>query len=232
VISGDSIDIWQIPLSFSTEAMTRLEEFLNPEERARSGQFHFPQDRQRYTISRGALRFLLAEYLDDLPENIVFGLGKHGKPFLAQPLANGPLSFNLSHCNDLTLVAATSYRHLGVDVEKVRTISESQQIMKSYFTREECGFIQSAKQDDLVSFFLRIWARREATAKALGLDLSEALSSITIPTYALNSSCLLERKDQWFITDLRLDSTHIGVLCAEGNPCEIMYRDFQQSFSF
>ena len=144
MISETSIDLWQVPFSLSEEAVKRLDGFLDLEERARSRQFHFPQDQRRYTISRGALRFLIARYLNNLPGNIVFGYGAFGKPFLAHPPEDSDLSFNLSHCTDMSVIAAASSRRLGVDLEKVRDIPELEQIIKNHFSKDECSFIESA----------------------------------------------------------------------------------------
>jgi 4'-phosphopantetheinyl transferase len=230
VVANELIEIWMVPLALPDEAEKRLYELLNTEERLRSRKFHFAQDQRRYTISRGALRCLLARYLDNLPGDIVFGYGEFGKPFLVSPPEGRDLSFNLSHCIDMSVIAVAPSRNLGVDVEKVRTIPELEQIAKTHFTSDECSFMESATGAERVQSFLRIWTRREATAKAFGQNLSEALSRVAIPVYPPGDGTRLEEKGTWFVTDLRLDPGHIGALCAEGEPCEIAYRNFLEFF--
>lgn len=231
MISEGVIDLWQIPLSLSDETATRLGRCLHPEEHARSRQFHFPRDRQRYIVSRGALRFILARYLDELPENIELGLGEHGKPFLALPSDSRRLEFNLSHCVDLTVVAAASGRRLGVDVESVRAVPEMAKIASDHFSEEERSYIESAVADERLRRFLMIWTRRESAAKALGLDLSAALTQIDLPVNLAGVSIPLDQESGWFVADLQLDPTHVGSLCAEGDACGITYRDFLKSFA-
>jgi len=226
-----SIEVWQIPHSLSDETVKRFIECLRPKELERSGEFRFPRDRQRYIVSRGALRFILARYLGDRPECIELGLGEHGKPFLSGPSDRGGLEFNLSHCSDLTVVAAASGRRLGVDVETVRSVPEMAQIANGHFGVEERLFIEAATADERLRRFLMIWTRREAAAKALGLDLSAALTRIDLPVHPAGRSVRLGSEGDWFVADLRLDRAHVGSLCAEGAPCGIVYRDFGESFT-
>lgn len=244
-----AVQIWRVSLSLPEGAVACLEGFLNIEERRRVQQFHFRRDQCRYAISRAALRFILARYLNHLPEELVFGYGAYGKPYLSNPPAGHKVQFNLSHCQDLTLIAVSSTRQLGIDVEKVRDISEAQLIARQYFSAEERGFVESAGNSDRLAAFAKIWTRREATAKALGLDLAAALSRLHIPVYEPGAVArfdrahrLRERHDvrpqrldagtaggsgtQWFLQDLPLDPSHVGAICVEGDPCPIVSYDF------
>src|SRR6478609_10153867 len=64
---------------------------------------------------RGALRRVLARYLDRDPEAIELTGGEHGKPALA---GDRPLfRFNLSHSGALALIAVAAEREVGVDIE-------------------------------------------------------------------------------------------------------------------
>ena len=181
VIANKPIEIWLVPFSLSEEAVNRLDRFLSSEERLRSMKLHLTQDQRRYTISQAALRFILARYLDYPAGNIVFGCGAFGKPFLDQPPAGFGILFNLSHCIDMSARAAASSRNIRVDVEKERVIPELEQIAQTHFNRDECSLVESETGTERTRSFLRIWTRREAAAKALGQNLSEALSRVTIP---------------------------------------------------
>ena len=97
----------------------------------------------RLTASPGALRRVLAVYLDEDPEHIQLEQGAHGKPRLAGP--QGQLRFNLGHSGEVALVAVSGEVEVGVDVERVRP------------KREEGYYWQ--------------WARREAHVKCLGVGL-------------------------------------------------------------
>lgn len=114
------VDIWQVSHSFSDEEVATLETLLNADERERCTAFRFPRERRRYALLRGALRSILSRYLTTHASQLAFAYRPSGKPLLAYPRAARRLQFNLSHCEDLTLIAVGLKSALGVDVEKVR----------------------------------------------------------------------------------------------------------------
>lgn len=100
----------------------------------------------RLTPSPGALRRVLAVYLQERPERIRLERGAHGKPRLAGVAT--PLEFNLSHSGEIALVVVSGELEVGVDVEWVRP-------------RREEAFYWS-------------WVCQEAHVKCLGIGLLEA----------------------------------------------------------
>ena len=112
------IHLWTIPLEPPPERVAALRLLLTPEETARADRFHFEHHRRRFTVGRGALRELLAAYLDGAPDDLHFVYGEKGKPFLDGPAAAGDdLRFNLSNSHELALVAVGVGHELGVDLE-------------------------------------------------------------------------------------------------------------------
>ena len=173
--------IWRVSLSVQADAVVHLQGLLNTEELERSDRFRSAVDRARYIVSRGALRTILGRLLKVRPEELAFEHGPQGKPFLATQANKDRLQFNLSHCIDTALIAVTSSGQVGIDVESIQPIPELERIVEQYFNSEERRFIGPTECDEAVSAFLRIWTRREAAAKAIGLDLSAALSDLDIP---------------------------------------------------
>ena len=255
----EQIHIWRVPLPQPPNVLSRLEQLLDPDEQQRAARFHFPKDRIRYTVAHGALRMILAEYLGARPGELCFQRGRFGKPYLSFPsaklggkrgagrqeLAGVPaaspppeLHFNLSHCEDLVLVAISRNHPVGVDVEKVRNISNLERIVDRYFSADEKRFLQSAVDQHYPTALLTLWSRREAAAKALGLDLSAALSTVKLPAYQTGGETELtnfaelqtdsgEKRPLWTIRDLELDQGHVGAVCAAGSAPKVVLRDFQ-----
>ena len=255
----EQIHIWRVPLSQPPNVLSRLEQLLDPEERQRAARFHFPKDRIRYTVAHGALRTILAGYLGARPGELCFQRGRFGKPYLSAPTeetgnsraadqrelgkasaASPPpgLHFNLSHCEDLALVAVSRNHPVGVDVEKVRDISNLDRIVDRYFSVDEKRFLQSALDKHYSTALLILWSRREAAAKALGLDLTAALSTVKVPAYQTGGETELahfaelqtdrgEKRPLWTIRDLELDQGHLGAVCAAGSAPKVVLRDFQ-----
>ena len=113
---------------------------LDEAERARAVRFVRPRDRRRFIICRGALRLVLGQLVGGPPAAITFRFGRGGKPELAgpRPPGNVPLlHFNVSHSDDLALIAVSLDGEVGVDVERLRMISEAARIVESYFTAAE-----------------------------------------------------------------------------------------------
>jgi 4'-phosphopantetheinyl transferase len=226
--SRERVDIWKVPLPLSEGAIARLKECLNSEERERSGKFRFEKDQCNYISARGALRTILGSYLNERPDDLAFGYGPYGKPFLAHPPAEHELTFNLSHCMDMAVIGVASCRRIGVDVETIRELPEWEHIVERHFSREERISIGSADGEARNRRFFHIWTRREAAAKARGLDLSAALSDIDIPLYPPGSGARFEQKEKgvWSLQDLQLGPSHTGAMCAEGETCDAVFRDF------
>ena len=242
VLEDGKIHIWSVSLSLPPQAEAHLEGLLNSEERHRAEQFRFIRDRRRYTISRGALRSIIGMFVHRPPEGLVFGYGKNGKPYLGPLLLGEPLQFSLSHCLDMTLIAVCSTHQLGIDVERSdRRIAELELIVSSYLRAQEQSLFESTDKNARTALFLNLWTRREAVAKALGLNLSAALSFVDIPVYEPGAAARFYLREAYeghpgscktmcFLQDLSLNSGHVGAVCVAGNPCTIVFHDFEPLF--
>ena len=251
------IHIWRVPLEQPQAIVGRLEQLLDPEERERAARFHFAEDRTRYAIAHGALRTILSRYLDQAPADLRFQRGRFGKPRLsfarkesggiqadpwreyggAPAQAPAELHFNLSHCRDLALIAVSSERLVGVDVETVRDVGKLDSVVERYFSPEEQRFLASAVPAEHPRALLTLWSRREAAAKALGLDLSAALAAVKVPVVPSGEPAEAprladietdrgEKRPVWSIRDLELGEGHVGAVCHEGRQIPVVYRDF------
>jgi 4'-phosphopantetheinyl transferase len=255
-IPRQQIHIWRVPLMQPQTVADRLEQLLDAEEKDRAARFHFPDDRKRYVVAHGALRTILARYLNQAPADLSFQRGRFGKPYLSfssepqgsrvagrresggdPPQVSRELHFNLSHSRDLALIAVSSGRLVGVDVETVRDVGQLDSIVERYFTAEEKRFLASAAHGENPRALLKLWSRREAAAKALGLDLSAALADVKVPVFPPGESAEaprlanLETDDGenhpvWFIRDLELNEEHVGAVCHEGRQIPVVYCDF------
>jgi 4'-phosphopantetheinyl transferase len=141
------------------------------DERHRAGRFRFDLDRNRFIARRGLLRVILGRYLDVKPASIRFGYGPNGKPFLEDACNRDELTFNLSHSEELAIYAISRKRRIGVDVERLRPIPESDKIVADLYSSTACRTDQPAQA------FLDWWTRHEAYLKACGNGLSRCADS-------------------------------------------------------
>ena len=99
------VHVWRAFLDNYASRLADLRSSLSEDERSRAGRFHFARDQVHFTVGRGFLRSIVARYLRQEPAQLRFGYGSNGKPFLATPLGNRSLQFNLSHSHGIALLA-------------------------------------------------------------------------------------------------------------------------------
>jgi 4'-phosphopantetheinyl transferase len=126
------------------------------------------------------LRLILGQLTNAPPQAVAFRFGPGGKPELAESRPPGiapPLRFNVTHSDDLALIAVSLDRELGVDLERLRTVSAAARIVESYFTAAEQAQFAALEEPLRASAFLRGWTRKEAILKAKGVGLAGLAAS-------------------------------------------------------
>ena len=112
------------------------------------------------------MRRILASYLGIAPENIDFSYGERGKPNIAFPETD--LRFNLTHSEDLALLAISRGCNVGIDVERVRERENMLGIAKRIFPAEIFNSLRVLPKEPRTEMFVQHWTSLEARAKALG----------------------------------------------------------------
>jgi 4'-phosphopantetheinyl transferase len=172
-----------------------LEVSLSDEEKARADRFHREEDRNRFMVARAILRKILADCLDraDEPRGrmLRFGYGAYGKPFL---LDDPQLCFNVSHSEDLIVIAATRVGDVGIDIERQRLMKDMDGIANLVFSDAERAAIFGCPPAARAMVFYRIWTRKEALIKAMGSGLMALSDS--------NGLSLMQASARWFLTTL------------------------------
>jgi 4'-phosphopantetheinyl transferase len=188
-----SVHVWGTDLDAQpAHTATALLRTLAPDEQVRADSFHFDRDRHRYVIARGTLRQLLGAYLGCEPEAVRFAYGPHGKPMLRTPAdderrrGQAMLRFNVAHADALALFAVSTDGDVGVDVERVRTLPDWEQVGAAVFAPGELTQVRMASRDEQCREFFRIWTRREALLKALGVGLGGAVRIDAAPGFELH----------------------------------------------
>jgi len=157
------------PLRADADAARAGELLLDAAERARAARLATPLLRARFVSFRAGLRRLLAAYLGREPGGLRFAYGPHGRP----ELADAPeLRFNLSPAADEALVAVTSGRAVGVDLELVDARIDLGAVAETVFADCERRALAACTPAGRAPFFFRTWVRKEAFIKALGLGFS------------------------------------------------------------
>jgi 4'-phosphopantetheinyl transferase len=221
------VHVWKARLDLPASLITPLQETLSPEERARAQRFYFERDRSHWAVARGLLRLLLAHYTHTDPREIRLQANAYGKPRLVFPPLHLPLQFNLSHSVDLALYAFSWQRHLGVDVEYMRTDIAYDELAQHSFSPSEQTALLHLPAEQKHQAFYNCWTRKEAYIKARGMGLSLPLDLFDVellpgkPTALLHSREQSEEVSRWSMRELLPEAGYAGALVVEGHGWQL-----------
>jgi 4'-phosphopantetheinyl transferase len=179
-IGGNTVHVWRAYLSPTLVSNRKLVETLSEEETENARRFVRESDRDRYIFSHGLLRSILGAYLGCSPQQLVFGTNEYGKPFLVSPNSNNGIQFNLSHSQNVALIAVARQIAVGIDVEYIRRLPDAHEIVDRFFSTNERRFLFSLPPAEFNEAFFACWTLKEAFAKGLGKGLSYPLDKLNL----------------------------------------------------
>jgi len=172
--------VWIASLDLEAEPAERLSRLLSDDEQERARRFHMRRDATRFKVGRAALRTILGECLGVEPQVVDFRYGPRGKPELAARFDRAGLRFNASHSEGLGLYAVTTWRRIGVDIERVRPMPDLESIAERWFSPHEQQELRRLAPGERNEGFFNCWTRKEAYIKAIGEGLSHPLDRFTV----------------------------------------------------
>ncbi|RUQ81559.1 4'-phosphopantetheinyl transferase superfamily protein [Legionella septentrionalis] len=173
ILGENRVDIWQYSLQ---DELPHGEALLSASEQERAQRFIFSHHRRRFITAHALLRLILARYLDLSPQEIEFSSGSYGKPHLP----NSPLQFNLSHSQDMALLAVGKNYPVGIDLEFFSPRSYHGIGQQLFSDRENYALQQLPTLLKPLGFF-NIWAQKESLIKACGRGLGYPTKTIDLP---------------------------------------------------
>lgn len=130
-------------------------------------------DRKLSLYSEVVVRLIACKILGIRNNEIKFGKGKFGKPFINNFKS---FYFNVSHTQNAISVVFLD-TEVGVDIEMVR--SDEYNIAKRFFTASEFNYIYNDNIGKEKRFF-EIWTKKEAYVKYVGKGLTIPLNSFSV----------------------------------------------------
>jgi len=171
--SKPGINIYRVRISHHLPNIRTYLSVLTEDELRRSRNYHHQKDTDRFIISRGVLRLILADKLSLSPKEIRFGKGENKKPFI-ENTGTDRLEFNVTHSGDWIIIAISS-QPVGADIECIDPDFEYAEIMAFAFHKQEIDYINDSGCPRN-KFFL-LWSRKESLLKATGKGIGNHLSS-------------------------------------------------------
>jgi len=223
-LQPDEIHVWRSDLLIGASAQSLLYGYLTAEEKERAARFHFDRDRDRFVVARGNLRDILARYLHQRASELQIGYGDEGKPAVPPDSTGRSLSFNLSHSEDLAVLALGWDRNIGIDVERIRHDMEHEDIARSHFSACEVSSLVGLAPPDRVDGFFLAWTRKEAYVKACGGGLQVPLDSFDVNLEPGEPARFLRGVDsRWQIVGWLVEHGYPAALVYDGAPAHVRF---------
>ncbi|MGG1948345.1 4'-phosphopantetheinyl transferase superfamily protein [Trinickia sp. NRRL B-1857] len=194
---------------------------LAPSERAQHSRFFFEKDRHRYLVTRALVRTILSRYADVRPKEWAFEAGQYGRPVISNPDPYARrLSFNVSHCDDLVVLAIAIDREIGIDTESTRRDAPLD-LAYHYFSPREIAALRALPFGSRALRFWELWTFKESYIKARAMGLSLPLDKISFlleqegSVSATFDPGIEADDDRWQFWQFRPDEDHLVAICVE-----------------
>ena len=227
-LAPDAAQVFAVPLGEVRMPGDELLTALSAEERERAERLKLDKPRRQFVVGRAALRAVLGAHLRTPPQDLAIDCDAHGKPRLAGASDSTGLRFNVAHSADVVIVAVTAGCEVGVDVERVRPVSHSEQIARRYFHTAEIDAILALPTSKRDHAFLQCWAGKEAVLKATGTGLTESLASFRVPVehhagtwINIPSATIAERAGRCWLQPLVPSPGYVAALACVGEKRKV-----------
>lgn len=179
--------------------------------------YYHDEDKIRCILGEAIIRYALKkEYnIKDMEPWI---LNSYGKPMLAE---NAKIHFNVSHSGDW-VVAAIGYNNIGVDIEKMQTVTED--VYTNVLSVQGKGLAERLEPIKLEEYFIRKWTIKEAYTKTLGMGLSKSFPSIEVKFQNSNNIKIFDNgnfMNDYYVIQNIFNDNYCYALCVEGAFSEV-----------
>lgn len=223
-LAASSIHIWQFP-TISNILLSEYAALLAEDEKSRAARFHFEKDARRFTVTRAAVRTILAAYIGSSGRELRFDYSQYGKPRLV--FAATDIRFSVSHSGDRSMLAVAMSHDVGVDLEVIRANVETDTLAERYFSQRERACLRELSAETRLPAFFRCWTCKEAFLKGQGFGLSRSLESFDVevnpacPARMLATRPDAEEAKRWSLHDVPAEENYAAAVAWEGSIAEI-----------
>jgi 4'-phosphopantetheinyl transferase len=215
------IHVWRIDLD-AAPALPAGGPLLSPDEQARAARLLCEDKRGRFIAGRSVLRVLLARYLGEAPQALTFRYGPHGKPALVTGTSTPTLFFNYSNSDSLGLLAVSTVREVGIDIESRQRRISVTPLARHILSASEAAAFQRLPPMQRKPALLATWTRKEAYVKALGVGLALPLKSFSVAVNDDGTTAVLQLDNgdanlqTWTFVPLAAHPDYLACLAAPG----------------
>ncbi len=197
---------------FRTELHPGDESLLSCAELARAERITNQPRRREFVAARCAVRRILAEVTATEPGCVHLATDESGRPYMTE---DNRYDFSISHSHDMCAIAVGRDVRVGIDVERVTDRPRLDRIAEFMFSPDELTAWRCTEPARRVAAFYRLWTRKEAYLKALGIGLNgtQARSTSTITLPPENAQSAWHAQVGWHWTEPEAPDGYQAALC-------------------
>jgi 4'-phosphopantetheinyl transferase len=218
-----NVDLYLCEVPAPDDRLGGLLARLDEEERRRAARFVVEPARFAFAAAHALLRRAL-DRAGGCARQWTFSANRYGKPSLDPPFED--IRFNISHTDTLVAVAVTRGADIGIDVETLQSAPDEAMFASIVLAPEEEEELAGA--NDRASRLIRLWAAKEAVAKAIGMGLSLPPSEIVLRGAEPQVAALPAEHgpaSAWWLHTERLETAWLA-LAARAADCRIVREKF------
>ncbi|MFA7405766.1 MAG: 4'-phosphopantetheinyl transferase superfamily protein [Pelobacteraceae bacterium] len=211
----NEVHLYCLTLSHGLSGLTGYERLLSATEIERAGLLKSDLVKSRFIVGRGILRGILGGYSNIDPADVQIATGEQGKPYRAD---TDDLRFNLSHVDDLLVIAVAAGVEVGIDVERIAAEKPVFDMARLAFSRQEQEELRAMPASEQIRAFYRCWVRKEACLKACGRGFSLASSSFDVPMNVAEppTPTLINcNQSFWHVRDIEVPEKYCAAVAVE-----------------
>lgn len=232
-LAPSTIHIWHVDLQLTDNDFHQLQDNLNSEEIQRLQRYTHQRAQQQFLATRGRLKQLLAGYIGITPSEIHFETGQYGKPRLAGTTIDDGLVFNVSHSGVMALMAISTNRALGVDIERIHSRHNLQGMAQRCFSNQELSSWNQLEKYYKANQFYEYWCAKEAFLKATGRGLALGMNHCVVD---VEQPCFISLPESYQTSDWQLQRIDVGndyraFVAGNGDTVSIINKQFHQTSS-
>jgi 4'-phosphopantetheinyl transferase len=231
-ISDNEIHLWCAldETIIDSNLLSLYFDLMSLEEQQQHSRFYFDKHKHQYLITRALVRSVLSLYDDSVaPKDWIFTKNKFGKPQIMAGVSARELCFNISHTDQLIVLAISLKNDIGVDVEYTARKGKMLDIAHSFFSLKEYEALSNLPPEQKNDRFFDLWTFKEAYIKACGMGLSIPLDHFSFSFSNdgdIDISFIPEREDEpacWKFWQIIPPSSHKIALAMKTDLVESDY---------
>ena len=154
--------------NLTDEEYFRYYSLMSDEKKERLSAYRFDKDKRLSVAGEMLVKKLIADETGKDKKDIIIQTDENGKPFTQ----NADIHLSISHSNDL-VIAAISSSEVGVDIEKIKPVSDS--LINKVCTQKELEYVSdsSISKSEKEKRFFEIWTFKEAYFKFIGTGITD-----------------------------------------------------------